>query len=233
MQYLKVSNDFINSIIVNNNHLTLKILFYSVLNGTIKDKDKYNIYIEADIVILKKLLNMDFKNIRQNIKKIQKTLITITNKDKDISDIQVIKKVTYKYGEQNILLEIDNLIYKELKELKNKYTFIDLNNIIKLTNKHSIRFLNILEQINTYDYKTKYLDKDTLNKIFGTNYKGVKEIERNIITHIQKELNEFSKLTFLYDLEYDIDKNTKGRPPLTGIKVVLKDNKIRQSRMFI
>lgn len=37
---LKISNDFVNSIIKKNNHLTLKILFYVVQNGTIKEQKR-------------------------------------------------------------------------------------------------------------------------------------------------------------------------------------------------
>lgn len=229
---LKISNSFVNSLITKNNYLTLKILFYMVLNGEIK-KDKNLNEITLDLVELKKILNLDFKNLRQNIKHIQKTLITI-KEDKNIIDLTLIPKVIYDYEKQIIKIYIFDEILKELKELKNKFTIIDLTNLIYLKNKHSIRLLTILENIDGYDKcnKVKYFEKQELNEIFDTNYAGIKEIERSIILPIQKELNQFSKLTFLYDLVYDIDTLKQGRKPLKGIKIYLKDNKTRQLSLF-
>lgn len=229
---LKISNSFVNSLITKNNYLTLKILFYMVLNGEIK-KDKNLNEITLNLVELKKILNLDFKNLRQNIKHIQKTLITI-KEDKNIIDLTLIPKVIYDYQKQIIKIYIFDEILKELKELKNKFTIIDLTNLIYLKNKHSIRLLTILENIDGYDKcnKVKYFEKQELNEIFDTNYAGIKEIERSIILPIQKELNQFSKLTFLYDLVYDIDTLKQGRKPLKGIKIYLKDNKTRQLSLF-
>lgn len=203
-----------------------------VLNGEIK-KDKNLNEITLDLVELKKILNLDFKNLRQNIKHIQKTLITI-KEDKNIIDLTLIPKVVYDYNLQQIKIYIFDEILKELKELKNKFTIIDLTNLIYLKNKHSIRLLTILENIDGYDKcnKVKYFEKQELNEIFDTNYAGIKEIERSIILPIQKELNQFSKLTFLYDLVYDIDTLKQGRKPLKGIKIYLKDNKTRQLSLF-
>ena len=129
---LKISNSFVNSLITKNNYLTLKILFYMVLNGEIK-KDKNLNEITLDLVELKKILNLDFKNLRQNIKHIQKTLITI-KEDKNIIDLTLIPKVVYDYNLQQIKIYIFDEILKELKELKNKFTIIDLTNLIYLKN---------------------------------------------------------------------------------------------------
>ena len=105
--------------------------------------------------------------------------------------------------------------------------------MINLKNKHSIRLLTILENIESYNdvSKSRYFEKKELNEIFDTNYAGIKEIERSIIIPIQNELNQFSKLTFLYDLIYDIDVLKVGRKPLKGIKIYLKDNKTRQLKL--
>ena len=228
---LKISNSFVNSLITKNNYLTLKILFYMVLNGTVQ-KDKTLNKITLDLIELKKVLNLDFKNLRQNIKNIQKTLITI-RENKNIIYISLIPKVVYDYEKQIIEIFIFDEILKELKDLKNKFTIIDLTNLINLKNKHSIRLLTILENIESYNdvSKVRYFEKKELNEIFDTNYKGVKEIERNIILPIQNELNQYSKLTFSYDLIYNIDDLKVGRKPLKGIKIYLKDNKTRQLKL--
>lgn len=228
---LKISNSFVNSLITKNNYLTLKILFYMVLNGKVEKEKNLN-KITLDLIELKKVLNLDFKNLRQNIKNIQKTLITI-RENKNIIDISLIPKVIYNYEKQFIEIFIFDEILKELKDLKNKFTIIDLTNLINLKNKHSIRLLTILENIESYNdvSKVRYFEKKELNEIFDTNYAGIKEIERSVIIPIQQELNQFSKLTFLYDLIYDIDTLKVGRKPLKGIKIYLKDNKTRQLKL--
>lgn len=231
---LKISNDFVNSIITKNNYLTLKILFYMVLNGNNLSKNEETTVISICIRELKKVLNIDFKNLRQNIKFIQKTLITI-KKNKNIIDMTLIPKVVYNYEEQQLHITLFNDVLNELKELKNRFTTIDLNNLINLQNKHSIRLLTILENINTYDDyigKVKTFTKDELNQLFDTNYKSVKEIERAILKPIKDELDQYSKLSFIYSLEYDIDTLKVGRKPIVGVKIYLKENKIRQLKMF-
>lgn len=231
---LKISNDFVNSIITKNNYLTLKILFYMVLNGNNLSKNEETTVISICIRELKKVLNIDFKNLRQNIKFIQKTLITI-KKNKNIIDMTLIPKVVYNYEEQQLHITLFNDVLNELKELKNRFTTIDLNNLINLQNKHSIRLLTILENINTYDDyigKVKTFTKDELNQLFDTNYKSVKEIDRAILTPIKKELDQYSKLSFIYSLEYDIDTLKVGRKPIVGVKIYLKENKIRQLKLF-
>lgn len=231
---LKISNDFVNSIITKNNSNTLKILFYCVLNGKI-DKGIELDTITIDIRAIKGVLGLDFKNLRQNLQKIQKTLITIKNPNKDITDISLIPKIDYIYDKQELKLKVFPVVLQELKELKNRFTIIDVNNLINLENKHSIRLLTILENIDSYgeNYgKVKYFSKDELNELFDTNYKGIKEIERAILKPIKEELDQYSKLTFIYDLVFDLDNPSRGRKPIKGVKIYLKDNKTRQLRLF-
>ena len=230
---LKVSNDFIHSIIKKNNHLTLKLLFLMVYRGVIEKGTNLS-SITIDIRDIKKEINLDFNHIRQNIKQIQKTLITIQD-NKRVVDLVLIPKAIYDYDRQLIKIDIYNEILNELQQLQNKYTIINLDNLLKLNNKHSIRLLTILENINRYDSyiaKTKEYTNEELNELFDTNYKGFREIERAVIKPIQAELDELSNLTFIYDVLYDIDTNKVGRKPITGIKIYLKENKQRQLTMF-
>lgn len=230
---LKVSNDFVHSIIKKNNHLTLKLLFLMVYRGVIEKGTNLS-SIAIDIRDIKKEINLDFNHIRQNIKQIQKTLITIQD-NKKVIDLVLIPKATYDYDKQLIKIDIYNEVLNELQQLQNKYTIINLDNLLKLNNKHSIRLLTILESINRYDSfiaKTKEYTNEELNELFDTNYKGFREIERAVLKPIQAELDELSNLTFIYDVLYDIDTNKVGRKPITGIKIYLKENKQRQLTMF-
>lgn len=197
-------------------------------------KDKKISTLKIDIKKLKQNLDLDFHNLRRNIQNIQKTIITIKN-NKNITDLSLITKCVYDYDRQIVEIDVYNDVLNELQQLKNKYTIINLDNLFKLNNKHSIRFIQILENINTYDKyiaKTKEFSIDELNILFNTNYKGFREIERAIIKPIQNELDELSNLTFFYDVIYDIDVARSGRKPIIGMKIFLKENKQRQLKMF-
>lgn len=230
---LLISNDFVHSIVKNNNNITIKLLFMLVYENNII-KDKKISTLTMDIRKIKQNLDLDFHNLRRNIKQIQKTIITIKNK-KNITDLNLITKCVYDYDKQLIEIDVYNEILSELQQLKNKYTIINLDNLFKLNNKHSIKFIQILESINSYDTyipKTKEFSINELNELFNTNYKGFREIERAIIKPVLAELDELSNLTFIYDVIYDIDVNRSGRKPITGVKIYLKENKIRQLKMF-
>lgn len=230
---LSISNDFINSIIKKNNNITIKILFMLVYENNII-KDKKISTLKIDIRKLKSNLDLDFHNLRRNIQNIQKTIITIKN-NKNIIDMNLITKAHYNYDKQILEIDVYNDVLNELYQLKNKYTIINLDNLFKLNNKHSIRFIQILENINSYDKfiaKTKEFSIDELNQLFDTNYQGFREIERAIIKKVKEELDELSNLTFIYDVVYDLDSNKVGRKAITGMKIYLKENKQRQLKLF-
>lgn len=76
---LSISNDFVHSIVKNNNNITIKLLFMLVYENNII-KDKKISTLTMDIRKIKQSLDLDFHNLRRNIKTIQKTIITIKNK---------------------------------------------------------------------------------------------------------------------------------------------------------
>ena len=230
---IKISNDFVHSVITNNNALTLKILFYIISNGKIQNDNEYSSKAVLELGLLKKTLNIDFKTLRRNIQLIQKTLITIHTDKKEIIDSNIIHYAKYDYKNQSLVCLIYKDIISYLIDLKNKFTIIDLDNLFQLQGKHSIRLLLILETLSGYDYaKNITYNLYELNQLLGTNYKTITEIERAVLLPVKKELDQFSKLTFIYDLLYDLDCSKVGRKPLIGVKIYLKDNKQRQLKMF-
>lgn len=230
---IKLSNDFVHSVITNNNALTLKLLFYIILNGKLENYTEYSSKAVLDLRLLKKTLNIDFKTLRRNIQQIQKTLITIYSDDYNIIDSTIIHYAKYDYKNQTLMCLIQNDVINHLLELKNKFTIIDLDNLFQLQGKHSIRLLLILENLSGYNYaKNITYNLLELNQLFGTNYNSIREVERGVLIPVKKELDQYSKLTFIYDLIYDLDSPKVGRKPLISVKIYLKDNKQRQLKMF-
>jgi plasmid replication initiation protein len=233
---LIVSNDFVNGLIRKNNKNTLKLLFYALNSNQIIREEQSNIYLSIDMKELYNIYNNDFKHIRRDFQKVQKTIITIKNENKRIRDTQLIKYVDYDLDKQLIELEIDKNIYNEFRNLKNNFTIIKVDNIVKLNNKHSLRLLLLLENMEGWSNKVcKVLEYDLeqLNNLFDTNYKTFPSLIKAVIKPIEKELNEFSYLSFTYSLRYDYMKENKGRKPIKAIRIELKNNKQVQGRLDI
>lgn len=233
---LAISNDFIFGLIKKNNKHTLKLLFYTLKNGEIINDNEKNVYLSLPLKDMYTTYNNSLKNLRQDYQKIQRTLITLTNTKKNIKDTQLIKEIEYDLHNQKIILEVSKIIYQEFKFLEEgRFSTININNLIKLNNKHSIRFIPILEHLNGYGKdvaKTKVFTLLDFNNLFGTNYTTYKSFIDGVLKPIQKELNLYSNLTFIYNPNYDIMKETKGRKPITSIKIILQVNKQYQPSLF-
>jgi len=233
---LAISNDFIYGLIQKNNKNTLKLLFHTLKNGETLNSSEKNVYLSLPLKDLYTTYNNSLANLRQDYKKIQRTLITLTNTNKNIKDTQLIKEIEYDLHNQRIILEISKVIYQEFKFLEEgRFSTININNLILLNNKHSIRFIPILEHLNGYSKdiaKIKVFTLRDLNNLFGTEYTTYKSFINGILKPIQKELSLYSNLTFIYNLNYDILKATKGRKPITSIKIILQENNQYQPTLF-
>jgi hypothetical protein len=96
---------------------------------------------------------------------------------------------------------------------------------MNLKSKHSLRLLPVLNRINQYSDKVakrKKCDLDYLNSLFGTRYKNLYDIQRKILEPVKDELDMNSKLTFLYEINFE--NFYVGRPKATSITIDVIDN---------
>lgn len=223
----KVSNSIIESFVKKNNLTAVKLLFY-IAKADLPRNDAPIVKISIDSKHFCDYCQLDLRTLRENILKMQQVTFTFrTERPKSITDIVVIPKAKYLIGEGKIEIEIYKEILDLIGEVKNKFTIIDVKQLMNLNSKHSVKMIGILEMINGFDDnipKRKYYELNELNGMFETKYKRIKQFEAEILEKVKKELDANSKLSFIYQVKYEKEEAKAGRPKAVGIVIDLIRN---------
>jgi len=221
---VKIKNDLVESFIKQNNLTALKILFYIAYDcQTIPKTDI--IKIKMDIKNLCEYCNVDTKTLIRNLEKMQKTSISWSD-EKRKSFVSVLPKCEIIYG-GNVEITIFKEVIKMIVDVKSKYTMINAEQLMLMKSKHSARMLLLLEMINGFDEhipKLKKYELEEINQLFGTNYKRMGEFEREVLKKSKNDLDINSKISFIYDINYDKDIHSVGRSKAVGVTIHLTSN---------
>jgi plasmid replication initiation protein len=219
----KIDNQLIEAFVKKGNLPALKILFF-IASSDIEitgDYMKFNINTK-DVC---NRCNIDIKTLKRNVLQMQETSISIKD-DKSESYINVLPFVKFNY-DGKVTLEMRKDILELIKATKNQFTIIDSSKIMKLSSKHSVRMLMLLEYIRGFDAdvpKRKHYNLEELNLMFGTKYLKIAEFERKILAPVKEELDNSSKLSFVYEVKKDKTTATVGRAKAVGIVIDLIQN---------
>lgn len=228
----KVSNSLVEAFVKKNNLAALKLIFFLARSEIRLPMENGLTAITLNTKDLTEYCKIDIKTLKRNIKQMTETSVSITD-DKSESYITVIPYAKFNYNgkmEIRIFKEVMQLI----SEVKNRFTIIDVKEVMKLTSKHSVRMITILEMIEGFDKhipKRKYYTLEELNLLFGTDYLRLIELERKILEPVKKELDATSKLSFLYEIRYDKESATVGRAKAVGVTIDLIQN-TPQGKLF-
>jgi AraC-like DNA-binding protein len=137
----------IENYIKKSNLVALKIIFYiskkSIQSVT---KDNHLHIFEIDSNEISSFCNISKKSLQRNIKKMTETSITLTDQEKQrVEYITLIPRASFVWGVNRIEIGMFHDVYIMCKEVANRYTNINLENMMKLESKHSIRMVAILE----------------------------------------------------------------------------------------
>jgi len=227
---VKISNALIEAFVRKNNLVALKTLFY-IAKGNLKLSDTI-VKIVIDTKSLCDYCNISMKTLQNNIVKMQETSIKFVYDNDIVEYISTIPRARFITGKNKLEIDIYPQVLKLIAEVKNKYTVIEPENLMKLKSKHSIRMLMLLEYINTFSKnaaKRKTYTLFELNKMFGTEYPRMAEFERSILKPAKEELDSISKLSFQYEINYEAQP--KGRPRAVGATIDLVNN-TPQGKLF-
>ena len=234
----KISNDMLESYIQNTNLTALKILMYIAksdkvdidLVHTLRDEQ----IIETTISV-KDLLSyttMDIKTLERNIKKLNETSISFGDKKgKGYMNLLPYAKFGFKGF-------IDVQIYSAILKLTHSltaYSLIDVSTLVALKSPHSVRMLMILERIKNFSVnvsKRKEYTLDVLNNMFDTNYKNIPEFQRRVLEVAKNELDEKSKITFIYETKKDKLLRNVGRAKVVSLTIDLVVRNDYQPSLF-
>ena len=241
----KIDNAIIEAFVSKNNLFALKILFYlakTKIEINNKDLDLQTLVLEVDNTL--KYCKIDIRTLKRNIKQMTETSISFVDENEDVTEY--INILPYaKIHKNNIEIKMFTKIVKLIVDLENKFTIIDLDNLMQLESKHSVRMIQLLEYIRGFKVseettkngakvsipKRKRYTLEDLNGMFGVEYKNFYEFERKILKNVKEELDDKSDLSFLY--QFENEQSTKqGRPKIIAITIDLIDNKKRQRRFI-
>lgn len=234
----KISNNFIDNTIAKNNLSALKTIFYlaSILRDmSLSDyKDDELIDITIDTKQMYEYTEMSPDLVRRNLKVMQETSITFINeKEKWEIGMNLLPMYEIQYGKRKVKLKLFTKIARLIIDVKNNYTFMNTKELMLLSNKHSIRLLALLNKLANYDNdipKRKYMTLLELNEFFGTKYKTWGEIERRIFVPVKEELDNNSKLSFIY--ESNFQNLGQGRPSFRDVVIDVIQKNIVQGKLI-
>lgn len=241
----KIDNALIEAFVAKNNLFALKILFYLAKTKIELDIQELELQtFRLDIFNTLEYCKIDIRTLKRNIKQMTETSISFVNDKEDITEY--INILPYaKISKDKIEIKMFTKIVKLIAELKNKFTIIDLDNLMRLESKHSVRMVQLLEYIRGFKVeeevtqsgakisipkRKRYLLED-LNGMFGVDYKRFADFERKILKPVKEELDDKSDLSFLYQLEED-KTVSQGRKKHIAVTIDLVDN-IKRQRRFI
>ena len=241
---VKVSNSLVESFVSRSNAVALKMLFYIA-----KQRHKESGEITTFALSLDDFAdycNLDHRTIRDNIKAMQRTSVTFVDYDskgrKKLEEhIVLVPRAKYEYTAKTIEITMFKKILDLIVEVEERFTTIDVKNVMELESKYSIRMTMILEQIfgfkgtpENWDVKQqKTFSLDDLNDMFDTKYKRFADFERNILKPTKAEMDDKSEISFEFIINKDYPSRIKrGRPKAVSCTITLKQNKNRQRRLF-
>jgi plasmid replication initiation protein len=222
---VKIKNDLVEAFIKRNNLTALKLIFYIARDSdNIDTSDIMNITLNSREVC--EYCRIDAKTLRKNLIAMQETSISWKTDDAE-HFVSVLPKLSIGYN-GTIKLTMFRDVLNMIKDVQNRYTLVNAEQLMLMTSKHSARMLLLLERLNGYSDnalpKATY-ELDELNMLFGTRYKRIKDFEREVIVIALSDLNNNSKLSFTYDLVYDKqDKHKPGRASAVGITIYPRSN---------
>ncbi len=236
---VKIKNSLIEAFVKKSNLTALKILFYLAKDCSMAPEAE-STKITLNTKQLCEYCNIDEKTLKRNVKQMTETSVSFTDEFSE-SFMSVIPKAKFNYSGKLELLMFREVL-EMVVEVKNKYTTIDAEQIMKMSHKHSVRMLMLLEMIANFHRvedgvrielpKRKTYELEELNLLFGTRYPRLGEFEREILKKVKEELDNTSKLSFLYEIEYDKKPETKGRPKAMRVTIDILERKNYQGKLL-
>lgn len=228
----KVSNQLVEAFVKQNNLVAMKILFYIArAEFTVPNTEIIKIPIRTNELI--EYCNIDRKTLHRYVKRMVETSISIKD-EKRTSYMSVIPKASFVEGTDLLEVQVFQEVLKLIWEVKNRFTIIDTKQLMKFKSKHSVRMIQILEMIAGFSPdvpKRKIYTLEELNLTFGTNYQRLKAFEAEVLVPTKEELDENSKLSFVYQIIFEKNPSGKGRPSATKVTIDLKQN-VPQGSLF-
>jgi plasmid replication initiation protein len=233
-----IKNSFNNSVIaVQHNHLVqakysmslqqkrIMIWLVSQIKPDDKDFKEHSLSVKEliDICALsgesayKELKNITFSLVEKGIR-----ILDITN-PKDEIEIQVSWLSSAKYNKGMVKLTFNPELKPYLLQLKDKFTAINVIDLMQFKSVHAIRIYELLKQYEKISERT--LTVEEIKQCCGVTNKLTKysDFERYVLLIAQREINQKS------DIKFDFERKKQGRK-IVAIRFIISNNKAYELR---
>jgi len=241
---VKVSNSLVESFVSKSNAVALKMLFY-IAKQQYKESGEITKF-KLSLDDFANYCNLDHRTIRDNIRAMQRTSVTFVKyNDKGKKELEtfivLVPYAEHNYTTKTIEIDMYKKILDLIVEVEERFTTIDVKNVMELESKYSLRMVMILEQVFGFEGSPEHWDVkqqktfnlEELNGLFGTSYKNFTDVERKILIPTKAEMDDKSEISFDYVVNKGYPSRIKrGRPKALDCTIKLKQNKIRQRRLF-
>jgi plasmid replication initiation protein len=232
----KISNTFIESAIQNNTASAIKTIYY--LASHLEKLDELGekspntlLSMKFDTREMLKYTEMKLPEVKRNLKAMQQTSITFIDEEANTeTGINLLPFYEFVYGKHTVEVKLFVKIARLIIDVKRNYSKINTKALMKLKSKHTLKFFPLLVRISQYSEnvgKRKTMTLGELNSFFGVNYKKLSQLELHILKPVKEELDAHSKLSFIYETNYDYFD--AGRPKAISISIDVIEN---QPRLF-
>ena len=224
-----------NGLVVKNNNLIearydlglneQKIILYAV-NKLDRDKKKFNI-LSLNIRDFFELIGTTqerYSEIRETVRGLRKKEIIINTKERELI-VGWLSSIDYLKDEGTIELEFSEKLAPYLLQLKERFTRYEIENILYLKNKHSIRIYELMKQYEKIGKREFELEQFKYLLMIDGQYERVYDLERFVLEVAQKEINKFTDLNITYE------KLKKGRK-VTGLLFEI-ESKNKEKQVYI
>lgn len=208
-----------NSLSIHNHLINVRNLKYSYIHYKILFKCIQNYLYNKDIFFTKKievkeiLKSNNYSEIKNSIVGLYKPIIIENIEKKELETIGIFSSIKYKKG--YIDFNFTNEILPFIKNLKNNFTQIDIDNIIKLKLSYSIKLYLFLKK---ESFKDKIIiDINELYDILEVpkSYRVYREFKRNVLNKVYKD---FLNSNFLIKSIEEIKKSRRVIKIIFNIK---------------
>jgi plasmid replication initiation protein len=241
---VQVSNSLVESFVSKSNAVALKMLFYIAKQRRKESGEVTTFTLSADEFA--DYCKLDHKTIRRNITAMRSTSITFVERDSKgritvEEGIVLVPRSKYDYTAKTIEIVMFKKILDLIVEVEERFTTIDVKNVMELESKYSIRMTMILEQVFGFKGNPEHWDVkqqktftlDELNGMFDTSYKRFADFERNVLIPTKEEMDDKSDISFAYRINKGYNSPLdRGRPKAIDCTIILTQNKQRQRRLF-
>lgn len=228
--YGNIDNNFIFNWIKDNNTYALKLALYLSKTdiATSVERNGKLVQINLDLDDFLDFCNVNIRTLTDNIHILKKTEINrVTENEMEFWSLIPYLKIDRKNN--RIELDMYHNVFMLLKACSANFTNINLENIMKFKNKHTIRMLLLLSHLNDYSSifsKSKNMSLENLNTFFDTDYKKIHDFHKKVIIPVKEDLEENNSfLQFKSEFGY-LDKHSKGRASISHIKVIALNKKV-------